>query len=53
MENKNKIIKFPLSPPKTTTYEHYDKDNDVLYKIVDGKIDAIIDAPDLKKGSDE
>ncbi len=44
MENKT-TNKAPLSPPKTHTYEHYDKDNDVLYKVTDGKIDAIIDAP--------
>lgn len=49
MENKNKIIKLPLSPAKTVSYEHYDEREDVLYKVVDGKLEAIIDAPVKKE----
>ena len=52
MEDKT-TNKTPNSDSKPHRYEYYDKEGNVLYKITGGRIEAIIDAPDLEGGTDE
>ena len=52
MEDKT-TSKAPNSDSKPHRYEYYDKEGNVLYKITGGRIEAIIDAPELEGDTNE